>query len=384
MLRPFDNNLPRRLRFGRGVSSELAAELRRLGCLRPFLITDRGVRAAGLVARVTAPLELEAIRHAVFDQVEPEPPFACVAAATASVRGSFDADAVVALGGGSVMDTAKLVAATLADGRDARALAGVRKVGRRPLPLVCLPTTSGTGSEATPVAIFTDEVTGTKVGVVDPCLVPDLVLLDPELTDGLPPLPTAAAGMDALVHALEAYIARTATPLARGLALEAARRLGPALPAVCSDGKDRSARDAMLLGANLAGLAFANSSCCAVHALALPLGGRFHVIHGVATGCLVAETMRFNLPAIERDIAEFCAALGWGGLAPAEFPDRLAALAASIGLRKALGATVVPDQALEALAKNAVSNRRLMDPNPREVTESDAVEILRRTLGTHA
>ena len=383
MLRPFDNNLPRRLRFGRGVSSELAAELRRLGCARPFFITDLGVKAAGLVARVTAPLELEALRHAVFDQVEPEPPFACVAAAIASVRGSFDADVIVALGGGSVMDTAKLVAATLLDGRDARALAGMRKVGRRPLPLVCLPTTSGTGSEATPVAIFTDEVTGTKVWVVDPCLVPDLVLLDPELTDGLPALPTAAAGMDALVHALEAYIARTATPLARGLALEAARRIGPALSAVCSDGTDRSARDAMLLGANLAGLAFANSSCCAVHALALPLGGRFHVIHGVATGCLVAETMRFNLPAIEKDVAEFCAALGWGGLAPVEFPDRLAALARSIGLSKALSATAVPDQALEALARNAVANRRLMDPNPREVTESDAVEIYRRTLGTH-
>ena len=233
------------------------------------------------------------------------------------------------------------------------------------------------------MAIFTDEVTGTKVGVVDACLVPDLVLLDPELTDGLPALPTAAAGMDALVHALEAYIARTATPLARGLALEAARRIGPALSVVCSDGTDRSARGAMLLGANLAGLAFANSSCCAVHALALPLGGRFHVIHGVATGCLVAETMRFNLPAIEKDVAEFCGALGWGGLDPREFPDRLAALATSIGLRKALSATVIPDQALEALAKNAVSNRRLMDPNPREVTESDAVEIFRRTLGTH-
>jgi alcohol dehydrogenase class IV len=383
MPRPFDNNLPRRLRFGRGVSAELAAELRRLGGTRPFIITDAGVAAAGLAGRVTGLLSREAMRHAVYDRTEPEPPFACVAAAIASVRGAFDADCVVALGGGSVMDTAKLVAATLLDGREAPALAGIGKVGRRPLPLVCIPTTSGTGSEATPVAIFTDPATGTKVGVVDPCLVPDLVLLDPELTDGLPPLPTAAAGMDALVHALEAFIARSATPLARGLALEAARRIGPALPAVCRNGADRAARDEMLVGANLAGLAFANSSCCAVHALALPLGGRFHIIHGVATGCLVAETMRFNLPAIGSDVAEFSAALGWAGLAPAEFPDRLAALAASIGLGKVLGAAAVPDDALAALAKTAVANRRLMDPNPREVTEADAVEILRRTLRTH-
>jgi len=381
MIRPFDNNLPRRLRFGRGVSGELAAELRRLGCARPFFITDAGVKAAGILARVTGPLAVQGIRFSVFDATEPEPPFACVAAALALVRGTFDADVVVALGGGSVMDTAKLVAATLQDGREAPLLAGIGKVGRRPLALVCLPTTSGTGSEATPVAIFTDPATGSKVGVVDPCLVPDVVLLDPDLTDGLPALPTAAAGMDAVVHALEAFIARTATPLARGLALEAARRLGPALPAVCRDGGERPARDAMLLGANLAGLAFANSSCCAVHALALPLGGRFHIAHGVVTGCLAAETMRHNLPSIRDDVAVFAGALGWEDTDPDRFPGQMAALAESIGLRKVLLAAAVPASALADLAKQAVANRRLMDPNPRPVTEEDAVGIYRRTLG---
>jgi len=290
----------------------------------------------------------------------------------------------VALGGGSVMDTAKLVAATLLDGREAPLLAGIGKVGRRPLPLVCLPTTSGTGSEATPVAIFTDPRTGSKVGVVDPCLVPDVVLLDPELTDGLPPLPTAAAGMDALVHALEAFIARTATPLARGLALEAARRIGLALPAVCRDGGDRSARDAMLIGANLAGLAFANASCCAVHALALPLGGRFHIAHGVVTGCLVAETMRHNLPAIREDLSVFARELGWTVVDAESVPDQLAALADTIGLGRILKAVKVPEAALAELAREAVSNRRLMDPNPRPVSESEAVGIYRRTLGSDA
>ena len=384
MIRPFDNNLPRKLRFGRGVSGELPAELSRLGCSRPFVITDAGVRAAGLVERVTGPLDREGLRGPVFDRTEPEPPFRCVADALSSVRDSFRPDVVVALGGGSVMDTAKLVAATLLDGREASLLAGIGKVGRRPLPLVCIPTTSGTGSEATPVAIFTDPRTGTKVGVVDPCLVPDLVLLDPELTDGLPPLPTAAAGMDALVHALEAFISRTATPLARGLALEAARWIGPALPAVCRDGGNGPARDAMLLGANLAGLAFANSSCCAVHALALPLGGRFHIVHGVVTGCLAAETMRHNLPVIREDVAVFAGALGWTPGDPDGFPDQLAALADSIGLAKAIRAAAVPAGALAGLAAEAVANRRLMDPNPRPVAESEAVDIYRRTLGLNA
>ena len=383
MLRNFDINLPRRLRFGRGISGDLAAELHRLGCTRPFFVTDSGVIGAGLVARVLQPLERAGLKSVVFGGTEPEPPFACVASAVALVRGNFDADVVVALGGGSVIDTAKLVAATLTDGRDAALLAGIGKVVRRPLPLVCIPTTSGTGSEATPVAIFTEPVSGNKVGVVDPCLVPDVVLLDPALTDGLPRLPTAAAGMDALVHALEAFIAKTATPVARGLAIEAAKWIGPALPEVCRNGSDHAARDAMLVGANLAGLAFANSSCCAVHALALPLGGRFHIAHGVVTGCLTAETMRHNLTAIRGDIAVFSAALGWSGTTIEEFPDRIAVLAKSIGLQEVLRASNVPEDALAELAKAAVANRRLMDPNPVPVNEADAVGIYRRTLGFH-
>jgi alcohol dehydrogenase class IV len=380
----YDNNLPRRIRFGRGISGDLPKELERLGCAHPLIVTDAGVRGAGVLARVTGTLESAGIAHGTFDGTEPEPPFSCVALACDSIRDSgLRVDAVVAIGGGSVMDTAKLVAATYQDRRDAALLAGIGKVGRRPLPLVCIPTTAGTGSEATAVAIFTDAKTGSKVGVVDACLVPDVVLLDPALTDGLPALPTAAAGMDALIHALEAFIGLTATPLARGLALEAARWIGPALPKVCSDGTDRQARDAMLIGANLAGMAFANSSCCGVHALALPLGGRFHIVHGVATGCLAAETMRHNLPACREDFAVFATARGWGDNDPATFPGRLASMADAIGLRKVLLASNVPDAALAELARQAVANRRLMDPNPRPISESEAADIYRRTLQAH-
>lgn len=382
--RAYENHLPRRLRFGRGTSADLAKELRRLGCDRPLIVTDGGVKGAGLLAGVGEGLGGAGLRFLAYDATQPEPPFACVADAIESAsKSGWQPDSVVALGGGSVMDTAKLVAATLIDRRDVRSLAGVGKVGRRPLPLLCLPTTAGTGSEATPVAIFTDENTGLKVGVVDPCLVPDVVILDPALTDGLPALPTAAAGMDAIIHAVEAMISRNATPLARGLALEAARWLGPALPAVCASGADRPARDAMLIGANLAGLAFANSSCCGVHALALPLGGRFHVVHGVATGCLSAETMRHNLPACEEDFLVFSSALGWRGIPASSFPDRLAGLARSIGLAKTLRSTPVPDSVLPDLAREAVAIRRLMDPNPRPISESDAEQIYRRTLNAH-
>jgi alcohol dehydrogenase class IV len=385
MLSAFANHMPRRTVFARGASGNLPGELLRIGCRSVFVVTDAGVKAAGLVDKVAARLAESGMSCHIYAQVEPEPPFACVAAAVASAKSAEkDIDVVVALGGGSVIDTAKLVAATLLDGRKAEALAGMGKVERRPLPLVCIPTTAGTGSEATPVAIFTDVTTGNKVGVVDPCLVPDVVILDPELTDGLPALPTAAAGMDALVHAVEAFIGKNATPLARGLALEAARMLGPALPAVCRDGRDKPARDAMLIGANLAGMAFANSSCCGVHALALPLGGRFHVVHGVATGCLVAETMRHNLPSCHADLAVFASALGWPDSHPESLPEQLAHLAGAIGLRKSLRATNVPEEALAELAREAVANRRLMDPNPRPITVPDAVEIYRRTLHADA
>ncbi len=140
----------------------------------------------------------------------------------------------------------------------------------------------------------------------------------------------------------------------------------------------------MLIGANLAGMAFANSSCCAVHALALPLGGRFHIVHGVATGCLAAETMRHNLPACEKDFGTLAAALGWQDVDPPNFPDRLASLARTIGLSRALKATAVPDEALAGLAREAVAIRRLMDPNPRPIDEAEATEIYRRTLHADA
>jgi len=140
----------------------------------------------------------------------------------------------------------------------------------------------------------------------------------------------------------------------------------------------------MLLGANLAGMAFGNSSCCGVHALALPLGGRFHVVHGVATGCLAAETMRHNLPACEDDIGNFAAALGWRDIGPSGFPDKLASLAVAIGLQKTLRSAGVPETALPELAREAVAIRRLMDPNPRPITEADATEIYRLTLRADA
>ena len=375
----FENHLPRRVIFGRGASGALADTLKQAGWRRAFVVSDKGVEGAGLLQAFTAPLDAEGLLAGMFANIQPEPPIDSVDGVAAQIVAAR-ADVVIALGGGSVMDATKVASLVARHQRPAREFVGIGKAGGRGLPTVLIPTTAGTGSEATFVAILTDPATGNKVGVVDPSILADIAVLDPALTDGLPGRVTAAAGMDALVHAIEAAIANVATPLSHGLALEAARHIGRSLEAVCREPGNRAARDGMAIGSHAAGMAFANSSCCAVHALALPLGGRFHIPHGVITGCFAGELMRHNAPACGSVFAELSAALGWGKMPPLDFAARLDAVAEAIGLRARLAETPVPEAAMPAMARDAVAIRRLMDPNPREVTEEDALRIYRAVL----
>lgn len=384
MTTAFENHLPRHVVTGRGASERLADRCGEHGWRRVFLVSDPGVAAAGLVERVAAPLEAAGLLIGVHADVPPEPPAEAVDMLAERISAA-GADAVVGLGGGSVMDATKVAAVCARYGRTAASCFGLRTVGRRGVPTILVPTTAGTGSEATFVAILTDTSRNVKVGAVDPCLLADIAVVDPSLTDSLPRHVTASAGMDALVHAIEAFIARVATPLARGLALEAARRIGRSLETVCDAPHDRAARDDMAVGSHLAGLAFANSSCCAVHALALPLGGRFHQPHGVITGTFVGELMRHNLPACGPDLATIAAALGWEPDGAA-LCDRLDDVATRIGLVAELGRTPVPLDAIDTLAAEAIAIRRLVDPNPRPLDVADAARIYRTVLAraTHA
>lgn len=378
-LSSFENHLPRWVVTGRGASESLVELCRANGWRQVFLVSDAGVAGAGLTQKISRPLLDAHLLAGTFAEVPPEPPIDVVDTIGERIKAS-GADVVIALGGGSVMDAAKVAALCARHGKTAREFLGIRKAGARGLPTVLIPTTAGTGSEATFVAILTDEATGNKVGVVDPNILADIAVVDPALTDGLPAHVTAAAGMDALVHAVEAFIAKNATPIARGLALEAARHIGRSLEVVCREPRNKAARDGMAIGSHLAGMAFANASCCAVHALALPLGGRFHIPHGVITGCFAGEMMRHNAPVCAADFAEFSAALGWGALSAAAFADKLDAIADSIGLRAALKRTPVPAEVIPAMAADAVANRRLMDPNPREVSVADATRIYQTVL----
>ena len=292
---------------------------------------------------------------------------------------------VIGLGGGSSLDTAKLVA-LLAVGKEK--LADVFGVGnaRGPrLPLILIPTTAGTGSEVTPISIVT---TGEneKMGVVSPVILPDVALLDPELTLGLPAPVTAATGIDAMVHAIEAFASASPNnnPLSRALAKQALTLLGGAILKAVREGGDITARAHMLLGSMLAGQAFANSPVAAVHALAYPLGGHFHIPHGLSNALVLAHVLRFNAvtaPGVYAEIAPFAfpeLAAQQGQARAAAFCDALQNLSRRCGLPQRLRDAGVPEDVLPRLARDAMNQKRLLVNNPRPLTEADALEIYRR------
>jgi alcohol dehydrogenase class IV len=369
------------LRFGDGTSGRLAELAGPLLGPRVLFVTDAGLVGLGLTDAALAGLRA-AGDVVVFDAVEADPSRTTLMRAVEAGRG---ATGVVGFGGGSSMDVAKLAALLLGSAEDLDAAWGVGNAAGPRLPLVLVPTTAGTGSEVTPVSIITVDA-AEKRGVSSPLLLPDLALLDPELTLGLPPAITAATGIDAMVHAIEAYASRSANanPISRMLAVEALRVLGANVERVVAEPGDRAARGAMLLGAMLAGQAFANAPVAAVHALAYPIGGIFHVPHGLSNALVLPHVLRFNAPSATGDYA---------ALAPVVFPaltevegpqavvaafcDELAALSMRLGLPQRLREVGVGSADLDRCAAEAMKQTRLLVNNPRELGEADALAIYR-------
>ncbi|GBL57865.1 putative iron-containing alcohol dehydrogenase [Pseudomonas citronellolis] len=368
-----------------GSAARLGALCRERGTTRVLIVSDPGITRLGLLDGVLPGFAAAGVAVQVFDQVLADPPEAVVLQAAMQAL-EMGAQLVVGFGGGSSMDVAKLVA-LLAHPQASQALPELFGVGnaRGPrLPLIQVPTTAGTGSEVTPIAIVTTGAT-TKSGVVSPHLLPDLALLDADLTLGLPPAVTAATGIDAMVHAIEAYTSKLKkNPLSDLLAREALRLLARNLDAVVHDGANREARQAMLLGACLAGQAFANAPVAAVHALAYPLGGHFHIPHGLSNALVLPEVMRFNAPAAAALYAELAPLLLGERLRPGDrdglvgqFIDELADLSPRCGLPSRLRDAGVPEHMLVLLASDAMQQQRLLVNNPREVGEADALAIYR-------
>ena len=352
-----------------------------------LFVTDKGLRSLGLCDPALQSLKEAGFDVTVFDAVEPDPKTTTVLAAVALAQESQCA-CVIGFGGGSSMDVAKVTALMAASDQPLEQAFGVDQATGQRLPLVLVPTTAGTGSEVTAVSILTTE-TDEKKGIVSPIILPDVALLDAALTIGLPPHITAATGVDAMVHAIEAYTSANANnnPLSKMLAVRALDLLGANIQEAVHNGTNVEARSNMLLGATLAGQAFANSPVAAVHALAYPIGSLFHVPHGLSNALVLAEVMRFNAPACGAAYAE---------LAPHVFPDidtqrpagqictdfieRMSALNQNLGLEKGLSEVGITPADIDKLAEHAMNQTRLLVNNPRELTLNDIRQIYRASM----
>ncbi len=388
-MQPFTFNTVPQILCARGSALTLAASCERLGMRHPLLVTDPGLVAIGLVQPVLEALQAAGVATTLFDQVREDPPEATVLAAADAGR-SAGVDGVIAVGGGSSMDVAKVVAVLLKGERPLGDLYGVDQVSGGRLPLILVPTTAGTGSEVTPVAIVTTGET-TKAGVSSAILLPDVAVLDADLTLGLPPAVTAMTGVDAMVHAIEAYTSKLKkNPVSDNLAREALRLLTANIRRAVIHGEDADARAGMLLGACLAGQAFANAPVAAVHALAYPLGGHYHIPHGLSNSLVLPSVLEFNAPAaapLYAELAELVVGAPLSGGDEARTAAMIAALRQLIdelALPATLAKAKVPEQDLPRLAADAMLQQRLLVNNPREVSEADALAIYRAAYGDAA
>ncbi len=380
---PFTFNTSKSIQFGAGKLAEIGQITRANIGTRVMLVTDPGMMSTGIIDRALELLKADGIAVELFKDVEADPPEAVILKATEEAK-EAKVDGIIGLGGGSSLDVAKLVALLALGQEDLKDVYGVGNAKGPRLPLILIPTTSGTGSEVTPISIVT---TGTneKMGVVSPVILPDIALLDPELTYGLPAHVTAATGIDAMVHAIEAYASASANnnPISRMLATQALTLMGQSILTAVHEGTDAKARGDMLLGSMLAGQAFANSPVAAVHALAYPLGGHFHIPHGLSNALVLPHVLRFNVveaPQPYAEIAPFAfpeLARFEGQERAAAFCDALAALSDKCGLQPNLRAMNIPEEILPRLASDAMNQTRLLVNNPREVTEADALAIYR-------
>jgi alcohol dehydrogenase class IV len=383
MIRMLDFQLSGRLLFGHGALAELPGALARLGIERALVVTDAGLVRAGLCERVTSVLDGAGVAYSVFDGVEPDPRMAIVALCLEAARDS-GCQALIGLGGGSALDIAKLTSALLTNPGDVAQYIGVDRIPNPTLPKVLIPTTSGTGSEVSPIAILSDEDAHLKKGVVSHRLYADAAIVDPDLTLGLPPHITAYTGVDALTHHIEAYVNKYAHPLVDTFALRGIELIGANLRRAVACGDDPVARFDMALASTLGGFCLGTVNTGAVHALAYPLGGEFNIPHGVANSLLLPYVMRYNLISNPGRFADIAVALGCHieGLPQREAAElaieAVVQLCSDIGIVSRMRDLSVPRGAIEHMAVAAMDVTRLLSINPRTVTLEAAREIYRQ------
>ena len=372
--------VPPKLIVGVGAVRAVCDEIRALGAGKVLVVTDPGVAACPPLAMLREALDEGDIPYAVFDEVIPEPPMEQPPQCAEMARAE-GADLLVGLGGGSSMDVAKVTALLLTNGGHPSDYFGNELVPEPGIPTILMPTTAGTASEVTNVAILKDRGAKLKEGIVSQHNYCKVGILDPRLTLSVPPDVTAATGMDALIHAVECYISVKATDMTDTFALKAISLCAGNLRRACEDGSDLEARTKMQQACLIGGISFANAGVCAVHALSYPLGGTYDVPHGVANSLMMLPVLRFNAPACQQRMAEIGVAMGLDvARAPAEEGagvalDALQRLVEDIGVPQRLRDVGVAREELPTMAESAMKVTRLLANNPRPLTTDDALAL---------
>ncbi len=371
---------PTRIRFGVDAINDLPALVKELGGSKVFLVVDPGLIKAGLVERITAPLTKAKIGFELYDQVDPEPGLK-LADNGVKLAKKAKCDCVVGAGGGSAMDVAKAVSILLTNGGKAEDYLGLGKIKKAGVPKIMIPTSAGTGAEVTFTAVFINEKTKAKGGMNGDPLYPEAAILDPALTVSLPPHITATTGVDALTHALEAFVSTQAHAISDMYALEAIELISSNLVKAYAHGGNLEARSNMLLGSLLAGKALATAGVGLVHAMAYPLGGMFGIPHGLANAVLLPYVMAYNLignPGRFAMLAEVMGAKVDG------LPEREAAEAGvefvyrmnqDLGIPASLAELKIPAKKIPEMAKIALTVTRPVENNPRKPSLDDVIRV---------
>ncbi len=372
--------------FGAGCRAELAGELARRGMKKAFVVSDKDLVKFGVAKKVTDVLDGAGVAYTLFDDVKANPTIANVQAGLAKFR-AYAPDVIVAVGGGSVIDTAKAIAviATNPEFADVKSLEGTASTKNRCFPLVAFATTSGTAAEVTINYVITDEEAGRKLVCVDPNDIPMIAFNDAEMLMSMPKGLTAATGMDALTHAIEAYITPGATPVSDMMTWNSIKFIADNLEKAVKDGSDAAAREGMAYGSYVAGMAFSNVGLGIVHSMAHPLGARYDIAHGVANALLLPFVMEYNKPAARKKFGDIARAMGVDvkGMSEEEAADAaieaVRKLSKAIGIPQRLTEIGIREEQLPQLAEDA-----FIDPctggNPRKTSVAEILEIYKKAL----
>jgi alcohol dehydrogenase class IV len=380
----FRYEIPTAIEFGYGVVNTLANHVQQLGGTKVLIVGDPGVVSAGVVDRITEPLEKAEIPYVIFSEIEADPAIESVDQGCALAKFE-NCDIVVGVGGGSSLDTAKAIGLMLTNPGNIRDYVGINKVPHQAAPVIAIPTTSGTGSEMTIWSVLSDKGAKAKISVGSVYNCPTLALCDPELTVTLPPQITAATGMDALTHALESYVNKATQPISEGLSIQAMKMIAKSLRLAVVQGENLEARGDMLLASLIAAMAFNSTRLGLAHALAIPLGAHFKIPHGVVNAILLPEVMAFNVIGNPVKFAEIAEIFGerTENLTGRDAAERavlaIRQLKNDVGISQTLSDYGVKEEHLDMIAEEAMLSGNV-PVNPRKPTIEDFKNICRAAM----